>query len=163
MDKKIFLLLYNFAFKHKIIYNAVKLITKGSACFFFVIFGIETVFLAACWDERIFCFFFPVVFVICFNMFLRKVIGRKRPFIELKKESMVKHKENGSFPSNHSASAMIIAFAFFYINDKAGVIVFIMAVITGLSRVFAGLHYLSDVIAGFFIGAFFGYLFFMGV
>ncbi len=158
MDKKIFLRLYNFTLNHKIIYSVIRFIVQISAYAFFFIFGVMSAILVFFRDERFFRFFFITVFVIFFNMIIRNLIGRKRPFDALKTKSIVYHKSEGSFPSNHSASAMIISFAFFYINYRIGTIIFIMAVFTGISRVFAGLHYLSDVLAGFFVGIFFGYI-----
>ena len=158
MDKKIVIKLHNFALNNKIVYNFIKFIINISAYIFFIIFGITTAILAIYNDEKTFRFFFVTVFIIFFNMLIRKLIGRKRPFDVLKINSIVSHKSAGSFPSNHSASAMAIGLAFFYINHTYGIIIFIMAVITGVSRVFAGLHYLSDVLAGFFVGIFWGYI-----
>jgi len=158
MDKKIVLKLYNFTLSNKTVYNFVKFIINVSAYIFFVIFGIMTVILAVYQDEKFFKFFFVTVFIIFFNMLIRKLIGRKRPFDVLEINSIVGHKSAGSFPSNHSASAMAIAAAFFYLSHIYGIIIFILAVITGVSRVFAGLHYFSDVFAGFFVGIFLGYI-----
>ncbi len=157
MDKYIFFKLYNFTMKHKIAYSIVEFIVRASSCVFFILFGICSVGLAFLRDERFFKFVFVVCFGIAFNMILRKIIGRTRPFDEFKIESVVWHKSGGSFPSNHSASAMIIAMAFFYLNEIFGAIVFLLAVVTGVSRVFAGLHYPSDVICGFLVGTLLGY------
>lgn len=158
MDERIFFKLYNFTVKHKIAYSVVDFIVRASSCVFFVLFGICAVVLAFLCDERIFRFIFVVFAVIAFNMILRKLIGRTRPFDKFGIKSVVWHKSGGSFPSNHSASAMVIAMAFFYLNFVLGAIVFFMAIITGVSRVFAGLHYPSDVICGFFVGIFLGYI-----
>ncbi len=158
MDKKIVLKLYDFTLNRKGVYNFIKFIVNISAYIFFLIFGIMTVTLAVIGDERVFKFFFVTVFIIFFNMLIRKLIGRKRPFDVLKINSIVSHKSAGSFPSNHSASAMAIAVAFFYMSHICGIIIFAMAIVTGIARVFAGLHYLSDVLAGFFVGIFLGYL-----
>ncbi|MCI8805711.1 MAG: phosphatase PAP2 family protein [Clostridiales bacterium] len=158
MDKKIVLKLYDFTMNRKGVYNFIKFIINVSAYIFFLMFGIMTITLAVTGNEKIFKFFFVTVFIIFFNMFVRKLIGRKRPFDVLKINSIVSHKSAGSFPSNHSASAMAIAFAFFYVSRTCGAIIFVMAVVTGMARVFAGLHYLSDVLAGFFVGIFLGYI-----
>ncbi len=158
MDKKIVLKLYDFTMNRKGVYNFIKFIINVSAYIFFLMFGIMTITLAVTGNEKIFKFFFVTVFIIFFNMFVRKLIGRKRPFDVLKINSIISHKSAGSFPSNHSASAMAIASAFFYVSCTCGAIIFAMAVVTGMARVFAGLHYLSDVLAGFFVGIFLGYI-----
>ncbi len=152
MDKKITIELYNFTLLHKGFSSAVKFIVIASSYVFFVLFAVMTGFLVFFEDERLFKFVGVVSAVILFNMLLRKIIGRKRPFESLGIKSIVEHKSSGSFPSNHSASSMVIAVAFLYLNCIWGSILLFMAFITGISRVFAGLHYISDVLFGFFVG-----------
>lgn len=158
MDKKIVIKLNRFAIEHRHFYNAISFIIKSSAYIFFVMFAVMAIFLIIKFDNRVIRFILVPTITILFNMTIRKIIGRKRPFDALNIKSIVEHSSIGSFPSNHSASAMVIAMAFFYINKIFGTIVIFMAIITGSSRVFAGLHYPSDVIAGFFVGAIFGYV-----
>ena len=58
-----------------------------------------------------------------------------------------------SFPSDHSTAAFAIAFAVFFLSRKVGIGFLIVATLVALSRVFVGLHYPSDVVAGVLIGA----------
>lgn len=160
IDKKIVLELYNFTLRHKFFHLVIKFIINISSYVFFLLFIVEAAILVLCGDFRVFKFASIVIGVIFFNMFLRKVINRKRPFDVLGIKSLVEHKSLGSFPSNHSASSMIIAVAFMYLDFNIGFWILFMALITGISRVFAGLHYVSDVIGGFFVGAFLGCLLF---
>lgn len=55
--------------------------------------------------------------------------------------------EGNSFPSGHTASAMIGAFFWFEINAYAGIVGLALGVITALSRIIAKAHWLRDVIA----------------
>jgi len=158
MDKKIVLELYNFTLRHMMVRRCVKLIVSASAWLFFIFFAAEAAILMLTGDFRALPFCVVPFITIVFNMFLRKLVGRKRPFDAIGFKSVVGHKSVGSFPSNHSASAMVIAFAFLYLSVFFGVIMAALAVITGFSRVLAGLHYLSDVLVGLFVGAFFGYI-----
>lgn len=96
--------------------------------------------------------------VLMYNSFLRKKLNRPRPFVELDIESFIKHDKGGSCPSNHAASAMVISMAIFHINSVAGMIAMFVAVLTGLSRVFVGIHYPYDVLIGFVIGGTIGFL-----
>ena len=58
-----------------------------------------------------------------------------------------------SFPSDHSTAAFAIAFAVFFLSRKVGIGFLVAATMVALSRVFVGLHYPSDVVAGVLIGA----------
>jgi undecaprenyl-diphosphatase len=57
-----------------------------------------------------------------------------------------------SFPSGHTAVAFTIAVILSHYFPRYKYVVYTVAVITGISRVYLGLHYLSDVIAGALIG-----------
>ena len=53
-----------------------------------------------------------------------------------------------SFPSDHAAVAMAIAFAVLAFSRRTGVAFLVVATLIGLSRIAVGLHYPSDVLAG---------------
>lgn len=58
-----------------------------------------------------------------------------------------------SFPSDHATAAFAIAFAVFFLARRVGAGFLVAATLVALSRVFIGLHYPSDVVAGVLIGA----------
>lgn len=58
-----------------------------------------------------------------------------------------------SFPSDHATAAFAIAFAVFFLTRRVGTGFLVGATLVALSRVFIGLHYPSDVVAGVLIGA----------
>ena len=82
---------------------------------------------------------------------LRKFINRPRPCIAFQIQPLIGHKQYQSFPSRHSASAFAIAFALFNVNFTLGLMTMILAFIVSLSRIFTGVHFISDVIASFII------------
>ena len=79
---------------------------------------------------------------------IRKLINRKRPYEYMNIAPLVSHKLGQSFPSRHTLSAMIIALVTLNINTTLGIIMIILASIIGLCRILAGVHHISDVIAG---------------
>jgi len=65
-----------------------------------------------------------------------------------------------SFPSGHSQGFMFLASAclFEYGFNVWTILLLVIAVLGGLSRIYLGVHFLHDVLVGWTIGAFIGYL-----
>lgn len=85
---------------------------------------------------------------------LKKIIGRPRPYIvntNIKQYDM-SVKNCSSFPSGHAFSAFYIMLLFK--NDKVLKIISYMII---FSRLILGVHYISDIIASYFIVKFFFY------
>jgi len=57
-----------------------------------------------------------------------------------------------SFPSDHAAVAIAIAFAVLAFSRRAGLLFLAAATLIAISRVALGMHYPSDVLAGMLIG-----------
>jgi undecaprenyl-diphosphatase len=66
-----------------------------------------------------------------------------------------------SFPSNHAFNNFAAATFFFLIYKNLKWILLTVATLVALSRIYLGLHYPSDVLAGAAFGILFGYLFAM--
>ena len=65
------------------------------------------------------------------------------------------------FASSHAANTMGLAVFYLLLLKKKkmlGYAIFIWALLVGYSRAYLGVHYPGDVIVGFLVGAFFGYL-----
>ena len=93
-----------------------------------------------------------------FVTLIRNVIDRPRPFERYDIDLKIKHSTGQSFPSRHTASAVVIAFAFFRACTAMGIGCFFIAAVIASSRVAAGLHYPSDVLVGAGISILFGYI-----
>ena len=77
---------------------------------------------------------------------------RSRPFVELPVNLLLNHSPTASFPSGHAAFYFAIATVIFRYNKKAGILFFAGSFLISISRIFVGLHWLSDVLGGFLIG-----------
>ena len=76
-----------------------------------------------------------------------------RPFLELENLKLLfTHGANDSFPSGHTAFAFALATMTYFFNKKTGLIFFICALLIGLSRVVAGVHWPLDILAGILLG-----------
>lgn len=90
---------------------------------------------------------------------LRKKLNHPRPYEALPITPLIHKETRGhSFPSNHTASAFVLAMTAFQLSCPLGVIMLLMAALTGLSRVAAGLHWPKDVLCGMGIGITLGVL-----
>jgi undecaprenyl-diphosphatase len=85
--------------------------------------------------------------------------SRKRPFAELVAvEPLVAHEQERSFPSRHVASGLAMAVIGSRVRPRLGAAMTGVAWLLGLSRIAAGLHYPSDVLAGALLGTTIGRL-----
>lgn len=87
-----------------------------------------------------------------FVFFLKKLISRKRP--EGVWGEIYRRGDPYSFPSGHAVrGGLIVMLTWGTFHDPAWTVVaLIWAVLMMLSRIASGLHYLSDVLAGFLLG-----------
>lgn len=85
---------------------------------------------------------------------------RERPFArkELEVAALVPHSAQRSFPSRHVASAVAMAAVGNRTHPRLGAAMQAVALLLGASRVAAGLHYPSDVLAGAVLGRLVGCL-----
>jgi undecaprenyl-diphosphatase len=78
---------------------------------------------------------------------------RERPFVGIEEvEGLVVHRAGRSFPSRHVASGVAMATIGHAVHPRLGQTMALLAWLLGLSRVAAGLHYPSDVLAGVALG-----------
>jgi undecaprenyl-diphosphatase len=82
---------------------------------------------------------------------IRLLYHRPRPFITLDARYLFTE-QSWSFPSAHAAFFFAVAAAIFLYNKKWGIGFFLAAVIMNISRVIAGVHYVSDILAGMAVG-----------
>lgn len=83
----------------------------------------------------------------------------RRPRPEGEWGSIYRVTDPHSFPSGHAARAMTIAFlALQFQNPLWFVLIFAWAILVGYSRLALRLHYFSDILVGWVVGAFSGIL-----
>ncbi len=80
-------------------------------------------------------------------------IGRIRPFVTYQYEPLLaKNANDPSFPSNHAGGALALTTVLVAKFPHLGLITILLAVLVILSRLYTGLHYFFDLLAGGFVG-----------
>ena len=92
----------------------------------------------------------------------RSLYNRPRPYQTWAIQSLIKKDSLGkSFPSRHVFSATVIAMLALMINPCLGGTMLFLAAILAILRVLGGVHYPSDVLAGYVIGILIGLLLYL--
>jgi undecaprenyl-diphosphatase len=84
---------------------------------------------------------------------IANAVDRSRPFVaHPHSELLVSHARDAGFPSDHATGAFAMAMALWLYDRTIGAICFVLAAIVAFARVYVGVHYPSDVVAGALIG-----------
>lgn len=122
------------------------------------------------WRKRIYFSASAILAVILARGLITEIIRffyyRPRPFLILQIQPLINHDLTGSFPSGHAAAYFALALAIFYFlkqtqsnsseqlsgGSRWGWWLLILALIIGIARIFAGVHWPSDILVGALIG-----------
>ena len=89
------------------------------------------------------------------NLTLKPLISRPRPWLDVEGlVNLVGESAYRSFPSGHSTSAFAFSFAVWYGTRKKWPkwVAMIVAILMGLSRLYVGVHYPTDIVGGILVG-----------
>lgn len=90
---------------------------------------------------------------------LKELIHIERSFVQFREVlPLFDPNQEYSFPSTHAAIFSALAVSIFFIHRKAGYYFIIFALLIGLARVIAGVHFPVDILGGFLLGGLTAYL-----
>jgi membrane-associated phospholipid phosphatase len=95
-------------------------------------------------------------------MLVKAIAHRSRPFIHLAQAHIVGYRPRGrSFPSGHTSQSFFIAtllIQYFHLGVWIAVLLYAIAMLVGITRMYVGAHYPRDVLAGAILGSAWGLL-----
>ncbi|MCD7948552.1 MAG: phosphatase PAP2 family protein [Oscillospiraceae bacterium] len=95
------------------------------------------------------------------NVTLKPLIARARPWVSFEEiVPLVTEDDPNTFPSGHTCAAFAMAGTWLWAQDirKLKILGFVLACVMGFSRLYVGVHYLSDVLVGCAVGLFAAWL-----
>ena len=108
----------------------------------------------------IICLVSLIFSVIINNEILKNLVGRLRPFDSIDSIiPLIQKPTDFSFPSGHTSSSFACAGVMFSkLPKKFGVPALVLASLIGISRIYLGVHYPSDVLMGILVGIFISWI-----
>ena len=94
--------------------------------------------------------------LLCTNVLLKHLVGRERPWLHVAGLiPLVDERDPNSFPSGHTCAAFAAGMSWVRALPRRWMRVLsaVLAVCMGLSRLYVGVHYPSDVLAGALVGS----------
>ena len=139
---------------------AIAVTSLGNAGIFWILL---TLALLICKKTRkigLCCAIALIADVLAVNVVLKPLVARARPYAVLETIVPLGHlSRDFSFPSGHSAASFACAWALYKTAPrKYGVCALVLAALIALSRLYVGVHYPTDVIAGALTGMAAGFL-----
>lgn len=146
-DKKLFIDIYTFFSDST--RKFFKILCILSKPFYYIVYFILLFYIFSYLaDDYILaiCIIKPLIAIIV-SKTIRKIINRRRPYLAFSYLSLPQ-KNEPSFPSNHTCSAFIISYMFFYVSYEIAIILLIIATISSVSRIIIGIHFPLDILGG---------------
>ncbi len=102
--------------------------------------------------------FAGIISRLVFTEIIRWIFPKSRPFIENNVNLLLNHTNSSAFPSGHAAFYFAISSVIYFYNKKIGILFFTASFLICLARVFCGIHWPLDILAGVLLGIFSGWL-----
>ncbi|MBI5066316.1 phosphatase PAP2 family protein [Candidatus Woesearchaeota archaeon] len=146
LDATIFGVINNFAGNYSILDNFFIFITH------FGILLILALVLATKDKKTMIQAVLAVFLALVLDQIINYLTFRPRPFTVSAVNLLISKVADSSFPSTHTLLSFAPATIVLFKNSKLGMYALFIALLVGFSRIYVGVHYPSDVLAGMIIG-----------
>lgn len=102
--------------------------------------------------KEILLVFFSSFLAYFLSVLLKILFHTPRPFVLLEGVSALFGQSGYAFPSGHTSFFGALAFSIFFLHKKVGYIFMFFALLIGLARISAGVHFPVDILGGFVLG-----------
>ncbi|MDE6357744.1 MAG: phosphatase PAP2 family protein [Eubacteriales bacterium] len=159
IENDIILYLYNFMSNSPILKEFFSIITHlGNGGFIWIIIGLIFLIKKSTRKFGLIMLVSLLIGDIIGNLFLKNLIARNRPFIQLNLVPLINPPFGYSFPSGHSLTSFAGATVVFNWNKKIGIFAYILALLIAISRPLLSVHYISDIFSGAILGILISYV-----
>ncbi len=126
----------------------------GKAGFIWILISLGLMVSKKHQKTGIMCAVALILFWIVNNLILKNLVARPRPYDVIPQLiPLVPRLHDFSFPSGHTASSFAVTTVIFNrLSKQFGVLALVLAILIGLSRLYVGVHYPTDVIFAVFEG-----------
>ncbi len=133
--------------------QALKLLNRLNTLLFYAVYPVLLLYVFIAHQQK--CWRILIVPVVSFVLLtlIRAKINRRRPYEEWNLNVLIpKDKAGESMPSRHIFSSSVISMAVLSVHVPMGMIMLVISLSGGYMRIVGGVHYPTDVIAGFLLG-----------
>ena len=152
MNNTIFFFFYNFAHRGVLLDDLIIFFAVYFPYIVILMAGIFLLFYRKSLKDFFWVFLSAGIAVIMAEI-LKSLIHTERPFVVLKNVHSLFAESSLAFPSGHATFFSALAMAIFFYHKKAGYYFILFALLIGLARIIAGVHFPIDILGGFILGA----------
>ncbi len=152
LNQNIFLFINSFALQNSALDSFAIFIAEYMP-FLFIAIEVYLYFIVKFKDEAMFAFT-SVVAGLGISKFISLFYEHNRPFVDNLGVTLSQHAPDSSFPSDHTIFMISIAISliFFQKTKKLGFGLLLIGTISGIARIFEGVHYPFDIIGALITG-----------